>query len=135
MATDCGKCDTIFLGDCAELLLTVTDEDDNPVSLTGERVYFILKDNLNPAEPARIIKDSDAGPTEIEILTVPNDNQAIIKLIETDTLDDDLEFVEGDYCFIVKVFFSSQSSCGGKTVSLGSLTFVNGAGAAGAILP
>jgi len=76
---------------------------DNPVSLTGSRVEFTLKNDDDYDGAALVYKSSDNGSGEVEILAAPDDHRALIKLLSADTQ----ELEEGDYLFDVQATFPS----------------------------
>jgi hypothetical protein len=102
--------DQIVVGCDAQLRLTLTDVDGNPVSLTGNRVRFALRKSTDEEDPIIILKDSDVGVDEVEILPVPDDNQALIKITPTDTLDPahNILVEQGVYVCSVKVNFAGS---------------------------
>lgn len=97
------ECDQIVIGCDNVIELTFVDTNGDPISMTGERIRFVL--NRDIKDPPVITKDSDNGPTEIEILAAPNDNKALVKILPADT--DGLE--EGCYCRSIEVTFNSLS--------------------------
>lgn len=97
------ECHEIVIGCDNVMKLTFCDVDDVPISMTGERIRVAINRNLKD-EPV-ILKDSDVGPAEIEILSAPNDNCALVKILPADT--DGLE--EGTYCRSIEVTFNSLS--------------------------
>lgn len=101
------ECTEVVKGCNAIFRLTLVDENGDPVSLTGNRVRFALRRSMEECNPVSIAKDSDNGAGEVEILVAPNDNQALIKLVPSDT--EDLE--EGTYCYSIKVDFVSSGLC------------------------
>jgi hypothetical protein len=97
------ECSEITKGCDAVFRLILKDPDGNPVSLTGNKVEFSLRRSAQPCNPVVIHKDSDLGPGQVEILLTPNDNQALIKILPTDTIS--LE--EGTYLYSIRVTFVS----------------------------
>ena len=96
------ECSQIIKGCDAIFRLTLVDEDNNPLSLTGNRVYFAIRRSFQGCNPRLVEKDSNDGPGEIEILVSPNDNQALIKVLPVDTA----LLEEGTYWYSVKVYFA-----------------------------
>lgn len=95
------ECDELVIGCDNVTKLTFVDTDDTPVSMTGERIRFAINRDLK--DPPVILKDSDVGTAEIEILAAPNDNCALVKILPADI--DGLE--EGTYCRSIEVTFNS----------------------------
>lgn len=98
MPIECGE---IVIGCCNVTRICFVDTDGNPVSMTGERVRYAISRDFN--DPPVILKDSDNGPDEIEILAAPDDNCVLVKIEASD-----LEGLEwGTYCRSVEVTFNS----------------------------
>lgn len=74
----------IIRGSSKTYELSVVDENDDPVDLTGARVLFTVKRDIVDTAPL-IQKDSDAGPTQVEIMTPPKAGKARIYLSPSDT--------------------------------------------------
>lgn len=90
--------------------LTGKEDTNNPIPLTGNRVRFLVfeggDEDLGEAGVTPVIeKDSNNGPSEVEIVAVPNDNQALIKLLPADTI-----LVEGDYHVKVLVIITASGA-------------------------
>ena len=97
------ECDEIVLKCDNITRIFAVDINDKPVSLTGNRIRFAISRHLD--DPAVILKDSDNGAAEIEILASPDDDQALVKIIPADL--DGLE--EGTYCRSVEITLNSLS--------------------------
>ncbi len=101
--------------------LTGKPDLTTPISLTGNRVEFTMKEAASDAQvDALIYKSSDNGASEVEIQASPNDNQAIIKLLPADSATR----TEGDYPFDVQVTIISSSQK--HTVVLGLICISEG---------
>ena len=84
---------------------SLRDKDRNPISLIGSQVLFALRRSFKKTSSIVLQKDSANGPGEVELLQDPNDNQALIKILPTDSV----ELEEGTYMYSVKVKFLSTS--------------------------
>jgi len=82
--------------------LTVVDENNDPVDLTGARVLFTVKTLITDASPV-IQKDSQAGAAQIEIMPNPKAGKARIYLSPSDTRNLDV----AEYVFDAWVVLSS----------------------------
>ena len=91
-----------------------------PVPLTGSLVEFSLKADDDISGTVLVYKSSANGATEVEILSSPDDNTALIKLVSEDTQDLD----EGDYLFDMQVTFVSTQQV--KTVAKDLLCISSG---------
>jgi len=108
-------CLQIVAGCPTALLFTATDEGGLPFSLTGSRVRFAVRRNFKDTfVDMVVVKDSNNGPTEIEILPDPDSDKARIYLEGTDTenLEEGLFNVSvhvsvGDNCY--RAFFNFLS--------------------------
>ena len=98
MAIECGE---IVIGCSNFTRICFVDINGDPISMTGERVRFAISRDFD--DPPVILKDSDNGPDEIEILAAPNDNCVIVKILPADT--EGLEC--GVFCRSIEVTFNS----------------------------
>jgi hypothetical protein len=87
-------------GTSKSLLLTVTDEDSNPVNLTNATIYFSVKRELDCDAPC--IYKSTLVPSEIEIMDALA-GTAKIKLLPADTAN----MVASDYYYDVWIVLST----------------------------
>lgn len=79
----------LLRGDDATYRLTVTDEDDERINITGATIEFVLKASLGAPDPALISKsvgdgitilaqgDSDDTKGQADIVLVPADSSGI----------------------------------------------------------
>lgn len=88
-------------GESKDYTVTVTDELGSAVDLTGGRAKFTVKQTVD-AVSADIEKDSDVGPTEVE-LTDPANGQFVIKLVPSDTSS----LTAGEYFYDIWVELAS----------------------------
>lgn len=95
------ECSEIVLGCSNYTRICFVDTDGTPISMTGERIRVAISRDFN--DPPVILKDSDNGDDEIEILASPEDNCVIVKILPADT--EDLEC--GTYCRSIEVTFNS----------------------------
>ena len=73
---------TIIRGASKTLKLTVTDENNAMVNLTGARVYFTVK--ISDRDPQPLFQKSSNNPAQAEI-TTPREGIALIYLQPSDT--------------------------------------------------
>jgi hypothetical protein len=73
---------TIIRGSSKTLKLTVTDETDAKVNLTGARLYFSVK--VSERDPQPLFQKSSNNSAQAEI-TVPREGIALIYLQPSDT--------------------------------------------------
>lgn len=74
---------TVRRGSSKTYELTVTDEKDQPVDLTGARLIFSVKAALT--DQTTLIQKTSSEPTQIEILDPPRLGKARIYLRPVDT--------------------------------------------------
>lgn len=77
---------------------------DQPVDLTGATIYFSMR--MKASAPELLISKSSANLLEIEIVAPPQNGDAIIHLLSSDTKHQP----PGDYVFDVWVVLSSGKS-------------------------
>lgn len=96
----------LVVGDNKTISVSVEDKAGQAVSLTGGSVRFTLKASDDSVEA--LIEKSSSVPTEIEIMSAPDDNSCEIKIVPTDTrplTGDPME--AGTYVYDVEVTLSS----------------------------
>lgn len=102
------ECLQLVAGCLTNLIFTVLDEDGDPFSLTGNRVRFGMKRNHDDAAAQLVVsKDSNDGPSEIEILLSPDDNKARVKILAADTQ----ALEEGMFCAQILVDIVATGEC------------------------
>jgi hypothetical protein len=107
----------IVRGTSKNFELLVCDEHGDPVDLTGSRVIATVKCDIEDINPS-IMKDSNVGAAEVEILTQSGDDlgKALIKFVPSDTQTLD----PGEYIFDVWVVLTS----GARHIVVGPNPFI-----------
>lgn len=107
----------IVRGTSKNFELLVSDENGDPVDLTGARVISTVRCELGD-DKVSIQKDSSVGATQAEILTQSGDTlgKALIKFSPSDTQNLD----PGEYVFDVWVILSS----GARHIVVGPSPFI-----------
>lgn len=76
---------TIYRGDAATLRLTVTDDDDARIDLTGATIELQVKAGIGDADPALIAKAIGTGVTLLDQTAPDTKGQADIAIAGGDT--------------------------------------------------
>jgi len=109
----------MFLRDDRTLSLTVNNQDNTPVDLTGSKVYFTLKERTSDSDAAALIKKRNTaaggGDTEIKIIDASG-GKAEIYIVPADT--DGMN--PGNYVWDVQITLANNKT---YTVLRGTATF------------
>ena len=70
-------------GDTFTSTLTITDENDDPVDITGWEVHFLIKNKKTDEDSEAVYTMADTTPTDptngITVINVPDENSAALQ--------------------------------------------------------